>query len=699
MLALTGMIAAPLAAGNPGDLDATFGTRGVVVTPISASASAVLLQPDGKLVAVGGTGGPLTGLAVARYNPDGTLDSSFGTGGTVLTPLGDQGCVGAFGPTAVLQSDGKILVATVAANCGGDVFSVSLTLVRYRQDGALDDGFGVGGTVVMPVGQSVDGQVIAALSPNTVLVEPDGKPVVSAQATLQAGFTPGALIRFNLDGSVDSSFGTGGIKFLGPPDALINGVFHISGIAIVQPDGKFIVAGENQIHNGSAVARFDQSGALDPSFGVAGVAYIASVLPGFGSISAMLVQPDGRIVVSGRDEYSLQGGLGYALTAGRLNADGTADTGFAGGQGARTPMGEGRDALRFDPFSRFTAVALQADGKLVQAGNPFDGIADFHIGLARYNPDGTLDSAFGRSGIVIGPVGFANAVAVQPDDKLVVAGANNNGFQLARFWLSGGTSVSLTTSANPSTINQPVTLSATVSGHAPTGNVQFLDGSNGLPGCESVPLVGSTSSAQASCTTAVLIAGAHALSVTYAGDASNPPAFSSSLIQVVSAPGTNVAVEYYYGPWNHYFMTSLSTEIAALDAGVFPGWQRTGESFAVYPDGTAQTRSMCRFFSGQSFAPKSSHFYTPYQLECSYVQRQWFLAWGFEGNVTPAQLADTFGNCPVGARPLYRLYNNGQGGAPNHRYTTSLTTRAAMISQGWIPEGAGTIGVIACVPG
>jgi Repeat of unknown function (DUF5648) len=67
--------------------------------------------------------------------------------------------------------------------------------------------------------------------------------------------------------------------------------------------------------------------------------------------------------------------------------------------------------------------------------------------------------------------------------------------------------------------------------------------------------------------------------------------------------------------------------------------------------------------------------------------------------VTPVQLPDTFRNCPLGARPLYRLYNNGQGGAPNHRYTTSLATRTSMIAQGWIPEGAGTIGVIACKAG
>src|SRR5205814_5878997 len=152
MLVAVGLLASSPVLGNPGDLDATFGTRGVVLTPISASASSVLLQPDEKLVAVGGTGGSSVGLAVARYNADGTLDSSFGTGGTVVTLVGDQECaVLAFGPTAVLQNDGKILVATASIVCGDGV-STRLTLVRYRQDGLLDDGFGVGGIVVVPVG-------------------------------------------------------------------------------------------------------------------------------------------------------------------------------------------------------------------------------------------------------------------------------------------------------------------------------------------------------------------------------------------------------------------------------------------------------------------------------------------------------------------------------------------------------------------
>ena len=167
----------------------------------------------------------------------------------------------------------------------------------------------------------------------------------------------------------------------------------------------------------------------------------------------------------------------------------------------------------------------------------------------------------------------------------------------------------------------------------------------------------------------------------------------------MSAPGTGVAVEYYYEPWNHYFITSLPVEISALDDNVFPGWQRSGESFAVYPDSAPLTVPMCRFFSGESFAPKSSHFYTPYPSECNFVEYHDYPVWGFEDNAMRVALPDTAGNCPAGARPLYRLYNNGQGGAPNHRYTTSLAIRTAMISQGWLPEGAGTIGVIGCVPG
>ena len=104
----------------------------------------------------------------------------------------------------------------------------------------------------------------------------------------------------------------------------------------------------------------------------------------------------------------------------------------------------------------------------------------------------------------------------------------------------------------------------------------------------------------------------------------------------------------------------------------------------------------CRFFSGNTFAPRSTHFYTPYQVECQALLLRPDV-WTYEGTVMSVLLPDILGNCPIGSVPLYRLYNKAQGGAPNHRCTTSFATRALMIAAGWIPEGAGPLGVIACV--
>jgi hypothetical protein len=115
----------------------------------------------------------------------------------------------------------------------------------------------------------------------------------------------------------------------------------------------------------------------------------------------------------------------------------------------------------------------------------------------------------------------------------------------------------------------------------------------------------------------------------------------------------------------------------------------------VLPVGHATANSVCRFWSGQHFAPKSSHFYTPFAAECSpgKVGREW----SFEGEVFAVQPTDASGGCAWGTTQLYRLYNNGMSGAPNHRYTTSPTIRAQMLAQGWVEEGLG-IGVVGCVP-
>jgi hypothetical protein len=155
------------------------------------------------------------------------------------------------------------------------------------------------------------------------------------------------------------------------------------------------------------------------------------------------------------------------------------------------------------------------------------------------------------------------------------------------------------------------------------------------------------------------------------------------------------ATEYYHRSFDHYFVTAFASEVRSLDSGAVGGWERTGESFTVRPLGTAGASNVCRYWSGQSFAPKSSHFFSPFDWECVAVRQN--PDWQLEGEVFAVDLPSSTGTCKLGTVSVYRLFNEGKGGAPNHRYTTSAATRSAMIAQGWTPEGSG-IGVIGCVP-
>jgi hypothetical protein len=159
---------------------------------------------------------------------------------------------------------------------------------------------------------------------------------------------------------------------------------------------------------------------------------------------------------------------------------------------------------------------------------------------------------------------------------------------------------------------------------------------------------------------------------------------------------TEIAVEYYHAGWDHYFVTAFPEEIAALDAGAFAGvWKRTGLTFDVWSGPVAGTSPTCRFFS-TSFAPKSSHFYTPFADECASVKGN--SDWQFEAVSFSLQLPDVGGGCTPGTSELYRLYNNGMGAAPNHRYTISTVTLNQIRDAGWTAEGDGVTGVFACVP-
>jgi phosphatidylethanolamine-binding protein (PEBP) family uncharacterized protein len=148
--------------------------------------------------------------------------------------------------------------------------------------------------------------------------------------------------------------------------------------------------------------------------------------------------------------------------------------------------------------------------------------------------------------------------------------------------------------------------------------------------------------------------------------------------------GAATAIEYYHHDFDHYFVTAYSWEAAMLDAANGAGgWVRTGQTYEVYPEGRTGLVPVCRFFSA-AFAPKSSHFYTADPAECALVKANG--AWQYEADaffVNPP----TAGSCPAGTAPLYRLYNDGQGNAPNHRYTTCTGIRDRMMTRAWILEG------------
>lgn len=159
---------------------------------------------------------------------------------------------------------------------------------------------------------------------------------------------------------------------------------------------------------------------------------------------------------------------------------------------------------------------------------------------------------------------------------------------------------------------------------------------------------------------------------------------------------TALAIEYRHAGWDHYFVTVDPAEIALLDAGAYGGvWTRTGKDFRVFTSPGSGTVPACRFFS-VAFTPKSSHFYTPFSSECLALQAG--TTWAYEGVAFHLQLVDADSNCNNGTLPIYRLYNNGMGGAPNHRFTTDDNVVAAMQAAHWTLEGIGPTGAFACAP-
>jgi uncharacterized delta-60 repeat protein len=389
--------------GAAGDLDAGFGMGGVVVTSVGSPYSVetgrdVLVQPDGRIVAVGLTyDSPDFGMLLVRYEADGTLDPSFGTNGVVAWP----------GPiaealAAKLQPDGKI-VAVGAAN--GGAFGV----VRFDADGSLDTAFGNGGWMTTQLGSSA--------WPYAIAVQPDGKIIVAGTTQDPAG-SRFVVLRYDANGVLDPTFGPGGIVRTGfgtGPQA------YDEGLAMaLRPDGTIVVGGDT--YDGDthfALARYTSDGHLDASFGAGGRAITDLGGLAYGaSVRALAVQPDGKLVAVGLTNPN----GGYDIAAVRYRDDGSVDTSFGVAGHVVTDL--------YGSIEYPKDVAVQADGKLVVVGETgsLAGLGgDFFA--VRYTADGSLDGTFGTGGIVTTHVPpetmrfcYGNGVALQADSKILLVG-------------------------------------------------------------------------------------------------------------------------------------------------------------------------------------------------------------------------------------------------------------------------------------
>ena len=352
-------------------------------------------QDDGKILVAGSSNdGSGDNFLLARFNADGTLDTSFGSGlGYVITDFDSDADLG----TEVnVQSDGKIVVSG-AARVGG-IFQFAIA--RYNTDGSIDTTYGDSGRVVTDIG-GLDSRS------NGMAIQSDGKVVVTGFANI-AGNRNFAVARYNTDGTLDTSFG-GGDGFL---DIDVAGRFDISYETIIQPDGKILIGGWSQDADGIdfTVARLNTDGTLDSSFG--GGDGIATTPIGTATdwATGMTLQADGRIVLTG---YS-QTGTDRDIAVVRYNADGSLDTSFGGGDGiVVTSLGTGLDQAY--------QVATQSDGKLIVVGQTASATV-----VLRYNTDGTLDSTFADSGVheldLADGDESARGVSIDPDDKIVVFG-------------------------------------------------------------------------------------------------------------------------------------------------------------------------------------------------------------------------------------------------------------------------------------
>jgi uncharacterized delta-60 repeat protein len=420
---------------NGGALDSTFGNGAGYVTVPTGDARAVLIQPwDNKIVVTDDYAkASNTLMGLVRYNADGSLDSTFGSGGVMNSQVPGGAYAAALYPHAGTANDGKIVAVG-----GAD-------LARFNPNGSLDTSFGKRGVVTL------------SFNSGGVVIQPNGQIVVEGS---------NEMARYNANGTLDTGFGSGGTASV--PQMAFPGGFAL------QPDGKFVVGGSGS-SNDWVLDRFNSNGTLDTTFNSAGpvpgtvtITFAAAARP----LRAVVIYPGtgpdtadyGKIVAAGTVDGPPTVGAYPALV--RYNADGSPDATFGQSGQVIVPItAPGPDGVQVN------ALGLQADGKIVAAGSSlYQGVSGGSLSVFRWNTDGSLDTSWGNSGGVLPTSGgivqtktgggdIGRALAIQADGRIVAVGYSSSPSVVARY-LPGPEVASFTASASTVTAGSSLTLTA-----------------------------------------------------------------------------------------------------------------------------------------------------------------------------------------------------------------------------------------------
>lgn len=338
------------------------------------------------------------------FSQAGTIDKSFGNNGIVFTKVGSSGF---YEKAIAIQNDGKIILA----GAGGNFIASDFVLVRYNTNGKLDISFGNNGEVITPIAknnnQSNENDFI-----NSIAIQLDGK-IIAVGKTDNGINDDFAIVRYNIDGTIDSTFNNNGIVItnFGTANSEAKSV-------AIQMDGKIVVTGVTYdtitLKNNLVLVRYLTDGRLDETFGKLGKV-ITSTGQNHRYMKSVKLQKDGKIVVAG----TIYNGINDDFSIMRFTLDGKLDNTFGINGIVTTSIDKYYEAI----FS----LDIQNDGKIVVAGLVEFENNKFDFALARYDTNGLLDNTFGKNGIVTTDIvnfdDFASSLKIQNDGKILVAGS------------------------------------------------------------------------------------------------------------------------------------------------------------------------------------------------------------------------------------------------------------------------------------